>query len=98
MALAAPESTVVRDGERRRIPAEAIVLYNQVAGGDASSAPWAMLQIAYTREEAGENEPAILAFQQVCKRFPKDQHASIAHAHLQQKYKISVTLGGAAEE
>ena len=26
MALAAPESTVVRDGERRRIPAEAIVL------------------------------------------------------------------------
>jgi tetratricopeptide (TPR) repeat protein len=79
-------------------PAEAIVLYNQIAGGDANSAPWALLQLAYTREEAGQKEPAIQAFQQVCKKFPKDQHASVAHAHLQQQYKISVTLGGATEE
>ena len=57
-----------------------------------------MLQVAYTREEGGEKEPAIQAFQQVCKRFPKDGHASTAHAHLQQKYGISITLGGAAEE
>lgn len=78
-------------------PAEAITLYSQVAS-DAGSAPWAMLQIAYTREEAGQTEPAIQAFQLVCKKFPKDGHASQAHAHLQTKYKISVTLGGAAEE
>jgi tetratricopeptide (TPR) repeat protein len=78
-------------------PAEAIVLYNQVSS-DKASAPWALLQIAYTREEAGQTEPAIQAFQQVCKKYPKDAHASTAHAHLQQKYKISVTLGGANEE
>jgi tetratricopeptide (TPR) repeat protein len=78
-------------------PSEAIVLYNQVSS-DKASAPWALLQIAYTREEAGQTEPAIQAFQQVCKKFPKDSHASTAHAHLQQKYKISVTLGGANAE
>ena len=77
---------------------EAIVLYQQIAGGSVPHAPWALLQVAYTREEAGQKEPAIQAFQQVCKKFPKDGHASIAHAHLQQQYKISVTLGGAAEE
>jgi tetratricopeptide (TPR) repeat protein len=78
-------------------PAEAITLYNQVTS-DKASAPWALLQVAYTREEAGQTEMAIQSFQQVCKKFPKDQHASVAHAHLQQKYKISVTLGGANEE
>ncbi len=78
-------------------PSEAIILYNQVSS-DKASAPWALLQVAYTREEAGQTEPAIQAFQQVCKKFPKDAHASTAHAHLQQKYKISVTLGGANEE
>ena len=77
---------------------EAIILYQQIAGGSVPHAPWALLQIAYTREEAGQKEPAIQAFQQVCKKFPKDSHASVAHAHLQQQYKISVTLGGAAEE
>ena len=77
---------------------EAIILYQQIAGGSAPHAPWALLQVAYTREEAGQKEPAIQAFQQVCKKFPKDSHASVAHAHLQQQYKISVTLGGAAEE
>ena len=76
---------------------EAIILYSQVATHQPS-APWAFLQIAYSREEAGQQEPAIQAFQTVCKKFPKDAHAGIAHAHLQQKYKISVTLGGAAEE
>ena len=76
---------------------EALMLYAQVAGGDPHSAPWAMLQIAYTQEEAGQQEKAIMAFQQVCKRFPKDSHASRAHAHLQSQYNISVTLGGAKE-
>ena len=78
-------------------PNEAITLYSQVSS-DKASAPWALLQVAYTREEAGQAETAIQAFQQVCKKFPKDPHASTAHAHLQQKYKISVTLGGANEE
>jgi len=77
---------------------EALMLYAQVAGGDERSAPWAMLQIAYTQEEAGQKEQAIKAFQQVCRRFPKDSHASRAHAHLQNKYNISITLGGAKDE
>ena len=77
---------------------EAVVLYNQVMGGAPKSAPWALLQIGYTREQAGKKELAIQAFQQVCKKFPKDSHASRAHAHLQTKYKITVTLGGAKDE
>lgn len=76
---------------------EAIVLYTQVAS-DPGSAPWAMLQIAYTREEAGQAEQAIQMFQQVCKKFPADGHASTAHTHLNNKYKIFLTLGGAKDE
>ncbi|WP_425616620.1 tetratricopeptide repeat protein [Anatilimnocola sp. NA78] len=76
---------------------EAIVLYTQVTS-DQASAPWAMLQIAYTREEAGQSEQAIQMFQQVCKKFPSDGHASIAHTHLNNKYKIFLTLGGAKDE
>lgn len=76
---------------------EAVVLYTQVAA-DPASAPWAMLQIAYTREEAGQAEQAIQMFQQVCKKFPTDGHASTAHTHLNNKYKIFLTLGGAKDE
>ena len=77
---------------------EALALYAQIAGGDPKSAPWAMLEMARTYEQAGKKEQAIKAFQQVCKRFPKDAHASQAHAHLQSKYNISITLGGAKDE
>jgi tetratricopeptide (TPR) repeat protein len=77
---------------------EAVVLYSQIAGGDKNSAPWAILQIGFTEEEAGNQDKAISSFKQVCKQFPKDQHASQAHAHLQNKYKLSVTLGGAKQE
>ena len=77
---------------------EAVMLYGQIVGTDPGNAPWAMLQAAYTREEAGEKEQAIQTFQAVCKKFPKDPQASAAHAHLQNKYKISVTLGGAKDE
>ena len=77
---------------------EALVLYNQIAQSDAAAAPWALLQIGYTWEEAGKKEPAIKAFQQVCKRFPKTAQASTAHVRLQNVYKISVTLGGATDE
>ena len=77
---------------------EAVILYSQIVGGAPNSAPWAMLQIGYTQEQAGNKEAAIKAFQQVCKNFPKDGHASQAHAHLQTEYKITVTLGGAKDE
>ncbi|MEX0819623.1 MAG: tetratricopeptide repeat protein, partial [Pirellulaceae bacterium] len=73
---------------------EAVILYSQIVGGAPNSAPWAMLQLGYTQEQAGNKEAAIKAFQQVCKNFPKDRHASQAHAHLQTEYKITVTLGG----
>ncbi|MDA1166102.1 MAG: tetratricopeptide repeat protein [Planctomycetota bacterium] len=77
---------------------EAIGLYGQIIGGSPPTAPWALLQIGYTHEQAGSKEKAIQAFQQVCKRYPKDGHASVAHALLQDKYGISVTLGGAKDE
>lgn len=76
---------------------ESIILYNQVTSS-APDAPWALYQIAQVREASGDNEAAIKAYQTVCKKFPKDGHAAQAHAHLQTKYKINVTLGGAAEE
>ena len=78
--------------------AEAVLLYNQIVGGSPGSAAWAMLQIGYTHEKADKKESAIRAFQQVCRNYPKDSHASRAHAHLQTKYKITVTLGGAKSE
>lgn len=76
---------------------EALVLYNQ-ARTEPSTAPAASLQIGYTYEEAGQMENAIKWFQQTCKLHPKSNQASTAHAHLQTKYKISVTLGGAADK
>lgn len=75
---------------------ESIILYGQVTSS-APDAPWALYQIAQVREASGDNEAAIKAYQTVCKKFPKDGHAAQAHAHLQTKYKINVTLGGAAE-
>lgn len=77
---------------------EAITLYNQIAGGDKGRAPAAMLQVGYTQEEAKNSDKAITAFKKVCRLFPKDQSASRAHAHLQNKYKITVTLGGAKQD
>tara|TARA_B100001939_G_scaffold337211_1_gene341244 strand:+ start:167 stop:1816 length:1650 start_codon:yes stop_codon:yes gene_type:complete len=77
---------------------EAVILYNQIVGGAPKSAPWAMLQIGYTYEKAGKKESAIRTFQQVCRNYPKDRYASQAHAHLQNQYKITVTLGGAADK
>jgi tetratricopeptide (TPR) repeat protein len=77
---------------------EAIVLYGQIMGGAPKSAPWALLEIGLTQEQAGQKEKAIGTFRQVCKRFPKDRHAGQAHARLQSKYKITVTLGGAKDE
>ena len=49
-------------------------------------------------EFKGGKENAIKWFQHTCKLYPKNSRASQAHAHLQNKYKISVTLGGANEK
>ena len=57
-----------------------------------------MLQIGYTQEQAGNKELAIKSFQQVCKSYPKASYASQAHAYLQNKYKITVTLGGGTDK
>lgn len=77
---------------------EAIVLYQQILSTHQPSAAWALLQIAYTQEQAIQKENAIKTFQQVCKRYPKTGEASKAHAHLQDVYKINTTLGGAKDE
>ena len=77
---------------------EALILYGQILNGDEGLAPWAQLQIGYTYEEMQARELAIKAFQSCCKKFPKASYASMAHAHLQNKYKISVTLGGATDD
>lgn len=77
---------------------EAVTLYRQIAAAHAPSGPWALLQIAYTYEEAGQKDNAVKAFKAVCDRFPKSGEASQAHALLQDKYKINVTLGGAKNE
>lgn len=76
---------------------EAIALYQQIMGGHAPSASWALLQIAYTHEQASRTEPAIKAFKLVCDRYPKTAEGSTAHEHLNRVYKISVTLGGAKD-
>ena len=76
---------------------EALVLYNQSKSYEGAASD-AQIQIGYTYEQAGEKEKAIKAFQQTCRVYPKSGNASRAHAHLQNAYKISVTLGGAKEE
>lgn len=77
---------------------EAISLYYQVIGSDPPSAPWALLQVGYTQEQAGDKEKAIRAFQQVCAKHSKTGQASEAHAYLQDKFKINATLGGDTAE
>jgi len=60
--------------------------------------PSATLQIGYTQEEAKNSDKSITAFKKVCRLFPKDQYVSRSHAHLQNKYKITVTLGNAKQD
>jgi tetratricopeptide (TPR) repeat protein len=73
---------------------EAVLLYNQVIGAWPDSAPGAMFEKGRTYEDQGKKDLAIKTLQQVCKQYPKDQHASIAHARLQDVFKVTVTLGG----
>jgi TolA-binding protein len=76
---------------------EAIVLYNQIKIAEKSASE-ATLQIGFTYEEAKDKEKAIRTFQLTCKRYPNSPQASRAHAHLQNKYNINVTLGGTEQE
>jgi tetratricopeptide (TPR) repeat protein len=76
---------------------EAILLYQQTKVIDAA-APKASIEIGFTHEQAGEKEQAIRTFQLTCKRYPKSAEAARAHAHLQDRYQIHVTLGGAEEK
>ena len=78
----------------------AIQSYAQVVGSteNQNRAAWALLQIGECYEHSGNKEAAIRAFQQVCKKYPKDGHASQAHAKLQKDYGITVTFGGGKDE
>jgi TolA-binding protein len=76
---------------------EAIGLYRQIIAASQPHASWALLQIGYTQEEAGKKEDAIKTFKQVCDKYPKTGEGSLAHARLNEVYKIPVTLGGAKD-
>jgi len=76
---------------------EAIALYRQIMALK-DHAPESLLQIAFTQEQAGRTQIAIRTFQQTCRDHPKSGQASRAHAHLQERYNITITLGGAQSE
>lgn len=76
---------------------DAIALYRQIMAGSPPHASKAMMDIAHTEEDAGRTDAAIKSFKIVCDKFPKSAEGSKAHAHLNQKYKITVTLGGAKD-
>ncbi len=76
---------------------EALTLYHQALAIE-KVAPDAALGIGYTYEEQSKKKDAIKWFQRTCKLYPRTRNASKAHAHLQKKYGISVTLGGSREK
>ena len=76
---------------------EGLILLNQ-ARSHENVADRAQHRIAQFYEMSGQKEKAIKSFQVTCKKYPKSRYASISHAHLQTKYGISVTLGGATDE
>ncbi len=76
---------------------EAIALYRQVIAASPPHAAAALLQIAYTQEEAGKKEDAIKTLKQICDKYPKEPQGSTAHTRLNDVYKIPVTLGGAKD-
>ena len=76
---------------------EGLILLNQ-ARSHENVADRAQHRIAQFYEMSGQKEKAIKSFQVTCKKYPKSRYASISHAHLQTKYGISVTLGGATDK
>ena len=77
---------------------EAESLYKFIRAHHTGPAPNASIELGYTYEEWGKRESAIKTFQLTCKNFPKSNEASRAHSHLQKKYNITITLGGAKDE
>lgn len=77
---------------------EAESLYKFIRAHHTAPAPVASIELGYTYEEWGKRESAIKVFQQTCKLFPKSRQASQSHSHLQTKYNINITLGGAKDE
>ena len=77
---------------------EALTLYNQARSYGDGHAQTALWRIGETYEKSSRREQAIKSYQSICKLYPKSSSASRAHAHLQNKYKINITLGGAKEE
>jgi tetratricopeptide (TPR) repeat protein len=75
---------------------EGLVLLNQ-AKAEKKVADRAQYRIAQFYEMAGQKEKCIKSFQMTCKLYPRSGYASRAHAHLQDEYGISVTLGGAKD-
>ena len=76
----------------------ALEFYAQVITAYPDSGASARFEMAETYEQMGKQENAIRNYQQVCRDYPRSSQASRAHAHLQTKYKINVTLGGAKED
>ena len=77
---------------------EAESLYKFIRAHHTGPAPVASIELGFTYEEWGKRESAIKVFQQTCKLFPKSRQASQSHSHLQSKYNINITLGGAKDE
>lgn len=79
---------------------EATGIYAQIIASYESEAPAAMWSLGHVHEAAGKPESAIKTFQEMCKRYHKKSahYASLAHQRLNDKYKITVTLGGGKEE
>lgn len=71
---------------------EAITLYKALLS--SPSAPSVLWNIGVTHEEAKRPEEAIKTFKVLCDKYPSTGEASNAHRHLNDTYKISVTLGG----
>lgn len=76
---------------------EAISLYQQIMVALPNHASKALMEIAHTQEQADRKDAAIKSFKQICDKYPKSSEGSRAHAHLNLKYKITVTLGGAKD-
>ena len=76
---------------------EGLVMLNQ-AKSHQNVGDRAQFRIAQFYEMAGHKEKCIKSFQMTCKLYPKSSYASRAHAYLQTKYGINVTLGGSTEK
>ncbi len=89
---------VLRGLKRYRAALQQFTFARDHANKTTGASATAQIEIGYTYEIMKNKANAIRAFQQVCKKYPKTGTASKAHAHLQSKYGISITLGGTTED